>query len=206
GEAPELRNLFVAAGFNSVGIASAGGAGKYLAEWIVEGQPTMDLWSVDIRRFGPWANNRAFLRERVTEVLGLHYQMAWPNREFESGRNLRKTPLHDHLAQANACFGVRNGWERPLWFAPAGSKPVMQYSFGRQNWFASHAREHLACREKVAIFEQTGFSKYSFKGPDALAILQRLCGANIDVPIGKADGHVDIRAAEALQNGQSIRA
>src|SRR5439155_5435898 len=104
GEAPELTHLFVAAGFNSVGIASAGGAGKYLAEWMIEGQPTIDLWSVDIRRFGPWANNRALLRQRVTEVLGLHYQMAWPNREFETGRGLRRTPLHDRLAAQGACF------------------------------------------------------------------------------------------------------
>src|SRR6185436_6887486 len=117
GEAPELRHLYVAAGFNSVGIASAGGAGKFLAEWMLAGEPTLDLWSVDIRRFAPWANNLAFLRERVTEVLGLHYQMAWPNRELETGRGLRKTPLHEQLAARGACFGVKNGWERPNWFA-----------------------------------------------------------------------------------------
>ncbi|PYM14130.1 MAG: FAD-dependent oxidoreductase, partial [Verrucomicrobia bacterium] len=219
GEAPEVRNLFVAAGFNSVGIASAGGAGKYLAEWMLEGQPTMDLWSVDIRRFGPWANNRAFLRERVTEVLGLHYQMAWPNREFETGRGLRKTPLHDRLSARGACFGVKNGWERPNWFArqndhaphPAfgrplpssdegrgqgegsrleisshAEKPVTEYSFGRQNWFANHAAEHRAAREKVAIFDQTGFSKFTFKGRDAINVLQRLCGNDVDVAIGQA--------------------
>src|SRR5437016_4204634 len=219
GEAPELRNLFVAAGFNSVGIASAGGAGKYLAEWIVEGQPTMDLWSVDIRRFGPWANNRAFLRERVTEVLGLHYQMAWPNREFETGRGLRRTPLHERLAARGACFGVKNGWERANWFArqndhaphaafghplPSSDegrgqgegnrleisshaeKPVTEYSFGRQNWFANHAAEHRAAREKVAIFDQTGFSKFTFKGRDAINVLQRLCGNDVDVAIGQA--------------------
>jgi heterotetrameric sarcosine oxidase gamma subunit len=186
GEAPELRHLFVAAGFNSVGIASAGGAGKYLAEWIMSGEPTLDLWSVDIRRFAPWANNRTFLRERVTEVLGLHYQMAWPNREFESGRGLRKTPLHDRLAAQGAVFGSKNGWERSNWFASHGTKPVVEYSFGRQNWFGCHEREHRACRENVAIFDQTGFSKYILKGPDAVNVLQRLCGADLDVPIGKA--------------------
>src|SRR5205809_464881 len=200
GEAPELRNLFVAAGFNSVGIASAGGAGKYLAEWIVEGQPSLDLWSVDIRRFGPWANNRVFLRERVTEVLGLHYQMAWPNREFETGRGLRRTPLHERLAAQGACFGVKNGWERPNWFArsntrhgprdtehntPLAEDPLTEYSFGRQNWFANHATEHRAAREKVAIFDQTGFSKFILKGPDATGLLQRLCGNNVDVAVGK---------------------
>jgi 4-methylaminobutanoate oxidase (formaldehyde-forming) len=201
GEAPELRNLFVAAGFNSVGIASAGGAGKFLAEWIVAGQPTLDLWSVDIRRFGPWANNRVFLRERVTEVLGLHYQMAWPNREFETGRGLRRTPLHDRLAAQGASFGVKNGWERPNWFArsnmqhdplekelkiPFAEHPLTEYSFGRQNWFANHAAEHRAAREKVAIFDQTGFSKLILKGPDAAGLLQRLCGNNVDVAVGKS--------------------
>ena len=186
GEAPEMRHLFVAAGFNSVGIASAGGAGKYLAEWMLAGEPTLDLWSVDIRRFAPWANNRPFLRERVTEVLGLHYQMAWPNREMESGRNLRQTPLHDRLARRGACFGSKNGWERPNWFATRGMKLVVEYSFGRQNWFDCHAREHRACRENVAIFDQTGFSKFLFKGHDALNVLQRLCGADMDVRPGKA--------------------
>jgi 4-methylaminobutanoate oxidase (formaldehyde-forming) len=185
GEAPELRNLFVAAGFNSVGIASAGGAGKYLAEWMIEGRPTLDLWSVDIRRFGPIANSLPFLRERVTEILGLHYQMAWPNREFTTGRNLRKSPLHDRLAAAGACFGVKNGWERPNWFARDGMKPEVEYSFGRQNWFECHAHEHRACRERVAIFDQTGFSKFLFKGRDVVAILQRLCGNDVDVPVCK---------------------
>jgi 4-methylaminobutanoate oxidase (formaldehyde-forming) len=201
GETPELRNLFVLAGFNSIGIASSGGAGAYLAEWILEGRPTMDLWSVDIRRFGPWANNRAFLRERVTETLGLHYQMAWPNREFETGRGLRKSPLHDRLAAQGACFGVKNGWERPNWFAlsnahhasrithhalPLAEKPVTEYSFARQNWFPNHAAEHRATRENVAVFDQTGFSKFSFKGRDVANVLQRLCGNNVDVPIGRA--------------------
>ena len=200
GETPELRNLFVLAGFNSVGIATSGGAGKYLAEWITEGRPTMDLWSVDIRRFSPWANNRAFLRERVTETLGLHYQMAWPNREFETGRNLRKSPLHERLAAQGACFGVKNGWERPNWFARPGfspphssidavgfvKTPTVEYSFGRQNWFHNHAAEHHAARERVAVFDQTGFSKFTFKGRDTVEVLQRLCGNNVDVPVGQA--------------------
>jgi sarcosine dehydrogenase len=185
GEAPELKNLFVAAGFNSVGIASAGGAGKYLAEWIIGGQPTLDLWSVDIRRFGPWANNREFLRERVTEVLGLHYQLAWPNREFMTGRAMRKSPLHERLASQGACFGVKNGWERPNWFAGKGTEPMVEYSFGRQNWFANHAAEHRACRERVAVFDQTGFSKYTIRGGDAVQVLQRLCGNDVDVPCGR---------------------
>jgi glycine cleavage system aminomethyltransferase T/glycine/D-amino acid oxidase-like deaminating enzyme len=186
GETPELRNLFVLAGFNSVGIASSGGAGKFLAEWIIAGEQTVDLWSVDIRRFAPWANNRSFLRERVAEILGLHYQMAWPNREFETGRGLRKGPLHERLTAQGACFGAKNGWERPNWFARNGIEPDAKYSFGRQNWFACHAAEHRAAREKVAIFDQTGFSKYLLTGQDAVAVMQRLCGNNVDVPIGRA--------------------
>jgi 4-methylaminobutanoate oxidase (formaldehyde-forming) len=185
GEAPGWRHLFVAAGFNSVGIASAGGAGKYLAEWMIDGQPSIDLWSVDIRRFGPWATNRAFLRERVAEVLGLHYQMAWPNREFTTGRGLRKSPLHERLAARGACFGSKAGWERPNWFARDGLAPVMEYSFGRQNWFDCHAREHRAAREAVALFDQTGFAKFLVDGRDAAALLQRLCANDVDVPPGR---------------------
>lgn len=189
GETPELQGLFVACGFNSVGIASAGGAGKYLAEWIIDGQPSIDLSSVDVRRFGPWANNRTFLRSRVIEVLGLHYQMAWPNRESETGRNLRLSPLHDRLAAAGACFGQKGGWERPNWFTSTlpgcASKPGMDYSFARQNWFQNHAREHRAARETVALFDQSGFAKLQVSGPDALAALQLLCANQIDVPVDR---------------------
>jgi len=184
-----------------VGIASAGGAGKYLAEWMIEGQPTLDLWPVDVRRFAPWANNLTFLRERVTEALGLHYQLAWPNREMETGRGLRQSPLHHRLLARGACFGVKNGWERPNWFArpdwavaaggaPAAGtfaeKPEMIYSFGRQNWFANHAAEHQAARHHVALFDQSGFSKFILKGRDAVHVLQRLCGNNVDVRPGRA--------------------
>ncbi len=185
GETPELRNLFVACGFNSVGIASAGGAGKYLAEWMIDGQPSLDLSSVDVRRFGGWANNRSFLRSRVVEVLGLHYQMAWPNRESETGRGLRLSPLHERLAAAGACFGQKGGWERPNWFTSDrpghAARPVMEYSFGRQNWFQNHAAEHRAAREAVALFDQSGFAKLQVSGPDALTVLQRLCANNVDV-------------------------
>lgn len=186
GETPELRGLFVAAGFNSVGIASAGGAGKYLAEWIAGGQMPIDLWSVDVRRFGGYANNTAFVRERSAEVLGLHYQMAWPNREFETARGLRLSPLHERLAAQGACFGSKAGWERPNWFARDGMAPTVEYSFGRQNWFGCHAAEHRAAREAVAIFDQTGFAKLVLKGPDALQVLQRLCANDVDVPAGRA--------------------
>ncbi|MDG1890143.1 MAG: FAD-dependent oxidoreductase [Verrucomicrobiota bacterium] len=186
GETPELRGLFVAAGFNSAGIACAGGAGKYLAEWMSEGEPTMDLWSVDIRRFGRWANNRTFLRDRITEVLGLHYQMAWPNREFETGRGIRKTPIHGRLHSAGACFGSKSGWERPNWFAVAPGKPEVTYAFDRQNWFEMHAQEHLATRQTLALFDQSSFAKLQVTGKDATKVMQHVCGNNMDVPIGKA--------------------
>lgn len=192
GETPELRGLFVACGFNSVGIASAGGAGRYLVEWMLDGQPSLDLSSVDVRRFGSWANNRAFLRARVAEVLGVHYQMAWPNREFETARGVRRSPLHDRLAAAGACFGAKGGWERPNWFAradgsiPGGATvPRMEYSFGRQNWFANHAAEHRATREAVALFDQSGFGKLTVGGAEALVLLERLCANRVDVPVGR---------------------
>ncbi|MFN8494770.1 MAG: FAD-dependent oxidoreductase [Caldilineaceae bacterium] len=185
GETPELAHCLVAAGFNSAGIACAGGAGKVLAEWIVGGEAPMDLWSVDIRRFTPQQNNRTFLRARVAEVLGLHYQMAWPNREMETARGIRKTPLYDRLAAAGACFGQKLGWERPNWFAPPGVKLETVYSFGRQNWFDYVAAECKATRENVAMFDQSTFAKYLLKGRDAVAVLQRLFANNVDVAPGK---------------------
>ncbi|MEY4530502.1 MAG: Aminomethyltransferase [Deinococcota bacterium] len=186
GETPELHGLFVMAGFNSVGIASAGGAGKYLAEWIVDGEPSIDLWSVDIQRFGAALNNRTFLRDRVTEVLGLHYQMAYPNREPLTGRNLRLSPLHYALEQAGACFGQKAGFERPNWFARDGLEPVTEYAWGRQNWFGMHKLEHDTTRQSVAVFDQSAFAKLEVIGRDALTVLQRLCSNQMDVPIGKA--------------------
>lgn len=180
-----LPGCWVAAGFNSLGIASAGGAGKALAEWMSEGAPSMDLWSVDVRRFLPWANNRRFLRARVGEVLGLHYQMAWSNREFESGRGIRRSPLHERLAAAGACFGQKNGWERPLFFAQPDVRPELRYSWGRQNWFDDVGAECRATRERVALFDQTSFSKYRLQGSDALAVLQRLCANDIDIEPGR---------------------
>ncbi len=189
GETPELRGLFVSAGFNSAGIACGGGAGKALAEWIVGGAMPYDLSGVDIRRFGAWANNRGYLRERVTESLGLHYEMAWPNREPFTSRNVRLSPLHERMSAAGAAFGTKGGWERPNWFArtapDCAPTPELEYSFGRQNWFANHAFEHTACRERVALFDQTGFGKLLVRGSDALARLQFLCGNQVDVAPGR---------------------
>ncbi|MGH7385471.1 MAG: FAD-dependent oxidoreductase, partial [Candidatus Rokuibacteriota bacterium] len=185
GEAPEVRRYYVGAGFSSGGIAAAGGAGKALAEWIVGDRAPMDLWPADIRRFAAFHGNRRFLRERVSEVVGVHYDIAFPNRELTSGRGLRRSPLHDRLRARRACFGARMGWERANWFAPAGVEPETVYSFGRQNWFEYSAAEHRAAREAVAVFDQTSFAKLRLEGADAEAVLQRLCANDVAVEAGR---------------------
>jgi sarcosine dehydrogenase len=185
GEAPEVRGFFVGAGFNSAGIASAGGAGRALAEWIVEGRPTMDLWPVDIRRFARWHGNERWLRARMVEAVGLHYAMAWPLRDYKSGRGVRRSPLYERLAARGAAFGSKMGWERANWFATDGVKPETVYSFGRQNWTPYAAAEHRAAREAVAVFDQTSFAKFLLEGPDAEAVLQRLCANDVGGPPGK---------------------
>ena len=179
GEAPGLAGYFVGAGFNSVGIASAGGAGRALAEWVVQGEPSMDLTSVDVRRFSPYAADETWLRSRVAEILGLHYAVPWPNREPETARDVRLSPLHQRTAAAGATFGTRNGWERPLYFGPA-----LDYGWGKPAWLEHSAAEQVACRTAVAVFDQTSFSKYLVRGPDALATLQWVCANDVDVPVG----------------------
>jgi glycine cleavage system aminomethyltransferase T/glycine/D-amino acid oxidase-like deaminating enzyme len=183
GEAPGLLGCFVGAGFNSVGIASAGGAGRALAEWIVEGEPTSDLVAVDVRRFAPFHGDEPWLRSRVAEILGLHYEVPWPLREPETGRPQRLSPLHDRLASHGAVFGSRMGWERPLVFAPDGARPT-SYTWGRPDWLPWCMAEQRATRERVAIFDQTSFSLYDVAGPDALRSLQWICAADVDVPVG----------------------
>jgi glycine cleavage system aminomethyltransferase T/glycine/D-amino acid oxidase-like deaminating enzyme len=185
GEAPELRNFFVAAGFNSVGIASAGGAGLALAQWITSGQPDSDLTTVDIRRFAAFNGNNQWLRDRVGEVLGLHYAVPWPNRELATARPFRRSPAFHLLREANACFGSKMGWERANFFAPAGETPRIEYSWGRQNWQPWSSAEQLATRHGVAVFDQTSFSKYLLTGPDAESALQWLCTNDVAVPPGR---------------------
>ncbi|HBO5586835.1 FAD-dependent oxidoreductase [Pseudomonas aeruginosa] len=185
GEAPELRNYFVAAGFNSIGIQSAGGAGKVLAEWIAKGHAPMDLWDVDIRRNMPYQGTSKYLYDRTTEGLGLLFAMHWPFRQYETARNARKSILHEHLAKANACFGEVAGWERANFFAPEGVKPEYQYSWGKQNWFDWSAAEHRAVRENVGLFDQSSFAKIMVQGRDAMAVLNRICSNNIDVESGR---------------------
>lgn len=190
GEMPELRGLFVAAGFNSVGIQSAGGAGMALAEWIVGGAPPFDLWDVDIRRMARFQSNRRYLQARVTESLGLLYADHWPYRQPVSARGIRRTPFHDRWAAMGACFGETAGWERPHWFLPEdararGEKAEYAWSWGRQNWFDHTAAEHHATREGVALYDLSAFGKIRVEGPDACALLQHLCSADIDVAPGR---------------------
>ncbi|WP_025038448.1 GcvT family protein [Bradyrhizobium sp. DOA9] len=185
GETPEVRNLFVAAGFNSIGIRSAGGAGKVLADWIVDGHPPMDLWDVDIRRVMPFQSNRRYLKDRTVEALGLLYAMHWPFRQPDTSRGVRRSVLHDRLLAQGACFGEVAGWERPNWFAPNGSEAKYEYSYGRQNWFEYSAAEHRAVREGVGLFDQSSFAKFILEGDDAEAILNRICANDISVPVGR---------------------
>ena len=184
GEAPGLHGYFVGAGFNSVGIASAGGAGRALAEWIVAGEPDGDLLGVDVRRFAPFHANNRWLRDRVSEVLGVHYDIAWPNRELTSARPFRTSPLHDRLQAVGAAFGSKMGWERPNYFAPLGVDGTLDYTWDKPVWLPWSAAEQRACRQAVAVFDQTSFSKYLIEGPDARVALQWICANDVDVPTG----------------------
>ncbi|UWR83202.1 FAD-dependent oxidoreductase [Phaeobacter inhibens] len=186
GEAPELSNFYVGAGFNAFGIAAGGGAGMALAEWVKNGEPPFDLWSADIRRFGRPHFDTDWIRTRTVEAYGKHYTMAWPHEEHDSGRPCRKSPLYDTLKNKGACFGEKLGWERPNWFADAtrGETPQDLYSFGRQNWFDAVGREHKAAREAAVLFDQTSFAKFTLKGPDALAAMNWICANDVDKPAG----------------------
>ncbi|MBQ4826034.1 GcvT family protein [Leisingera sp. HS039] len=186
GEAPELQNFFVGAGFNAFGIAAGGGAGMALAEWVKNGEPPFDLWSADIRRFGRPHFDTDWVRTRTVEAYGKHYTMAWPHEEHDSGRPCRKSPLYDTLKDQGACFGEKLGWERPNWFADAarGETPKDVYSFGRQNWFDAVGREHKAAREAAVLYDQTSFAKFALKGPDALAAMNWICANDVNKPVG----------------------
>jgi len=185
GEAPECRNFFVAAGFNSIGIASGAGAGRAVAEWIVGGEPPMDLWDVDIRRVAPFQGNPSYLRDRTVEMVGALYALHWPFLQPVTSRGVRKSALHDRLLARGACFGAVMGWERANWYATPGMEAAYRYSYGRQNWFPCAAAEHRAVRETVGLFDQSSFCKLRLEGPDALAVLQRLCSNDVDVAPGR---------------------
>jgi len=185
GEAPGLKNCYISAGYNSEGIEFGPGAGRALAEWIVAGEPTMDLSHVDVARFHPFQINRTYLHERTAEIVGLHYKPNWPHYQPETSRNVRKSTLHDRWAALNASFGEGMGWERPMWFAPAGASNETVYSHTRPNWFEHTARECRAAREAAILLDQSSFGKHLVQGRGAVAFLQRLCAGNIDVPVGK---------------------
>ena len=180
GEAPEVRDLFIAAGLNSIGIQSSGGAGKVLAAWIRDRQAPIDLIDVDIRRMLPFQSGRKYLHDRTTESLGLLYAMHWPFYQYTTARGARRSPFHDTLVKAGAVMGELSGWERPNWFAPEGVEPVYRYSYGRQNWFEDTAAECRAVRDTVGLFDQSSFSKFMVSGPDAATVLNRICANDID--------------------------
>ena len=185
GEAPNLRNFFVAAGFNSLGILSGGGVGYVMAHWIANGRPPMDVWSVDIRRAHAWQDNDRYLYDRIVETLGIGYQDHWPYRQWTTARDVKKSVLHDRLEAAGACFGESAGWERPNWYARPGQAARYEYGWGRQNWFANNAEEHRAVRERVGLFEQSSFAKLLVQGRDAAVVLNRIANADVDVAVGR---------------------
>lgn len=181
GPAPSVPGVWIAAGMNSAGLAFGGGVGAALAHWLVEGHQPFDLSMVDPARFAPEQDDLAYLRARVTEALGTHYLMAYPNRELTTGRGLRRSPVHERIAAHGAWFGEKAGYERPNVFPAAES---ITYGFGRQSWFDDHRAEHMACREDVAVFDQSGFGKIEVTGRDACTVLDRLCANAIDVAPG----------------------
>jgi len=204
GEAPELDNFYVAAGFNSIGIQSAGGAGMVLADWMDRGRQPIDLWDVDIRRMQPFQANRSYLQTRVSETLGLLYADHFPYRQFASARGVRRSPIHRYLEAEGACFGEVAGWERANWFLPEfekekGKKAEYEYSWRRQNWFEHSAAEHMAVRQKVGMFDMSSFGKIKLIGRDAEAVLQIIAANDVAVPVGKIvytqflndDGHIE---------------
>ncbi|WP_417475375.1 GcvT family protein [Leisingera sp.] len=185
GLAPEMDNVWVAAGFNSIGIQSAGGAGMALAQWMEDGAKPFDLGDVDISRMQPFQGNKHYLFERSKETLGLLYADHFPYRQKATARGVRRTPFHHHLKEQGAVFGELAGWERANWFANEGQEREYRYSWKRQNWFENSAAEHRAVRENVGMYDMSSFGKIRVEGPDAEAFLNHICGANLSVPAGK---------------------
>ena len=185
GRTPEMENVWVAAGFNSIGIQSAGGAGMALAQWMQDKEKPFDLGDVDISRMQPFQGNKKYLFERSKETLGLLYADHFPFRQKESARGVRRTPFHEHLKSKGAVFGEVAGWERANWFAFDGQHDEYVYSWKRQNWFENSAKEHMAVRENVGLYDMSTFGKIRVEGKDAERFLNYLCGANLSVDIGK---------------------
>ena len=185
GRAPECANFFVGAGFNAFGIASGGGAGWVLAQWVASGEAPLDLWPVDIRRFSALHADRDWLRERVIEATAKHYTIVFPHEEFASGRPRLVSPLYERLKARGAVFGSKLGWERANWLAPPGVERQDVYAMGRQNWFGAVGEEHRAARERVAIFDESSFAKYELIGKDAERALSFLCAGDPTKPAGR---------------------
>ena len=185
GRTPEMENVWVAAGFNSIGIQSAGGAGMALAQWMQDKEKPFDLGDVDISRMQPFQGNKKYLFERSKETLGLLYADHFPFRQKESARGVRRTPFHEHLKSKGAVFGEVAGWERANWFSFDGQHDEYVYSWKRQNWFENSAKEHMAVRENVGLYDMSTFGKIRVEGEDAERFLNYLCGANLSVDIGK---------------------
>jgi 4-methylaminobutanoate oxidase (formaldehyde-forming) len=185
GRAAECANMYVGAGFNAFGIASGGGAGWVLADWVMRGEAPMDLWVVDIRRFSALHRDRQWVCERTCEAYGKHYTVAFPHEEMESGRPRIVSPLYDRLKAHRAVFGSKLGWERPNWFAPEGVEPRDVYSMGRQNWFGPVGEEHALVRDAVGVFDQSSFAKYEVTGRDAERALDWICAGDVTKPVGR---------------------
>ena len=185
GEAPNLKNYYVAAGFNSLGILLGGGVGQVMAQWIVDGFPPIDICDVNIARMMPFQNNPKYLRDRTVELLGLLYAQDYSNLQAETARNARKSPFHDRLAEAGAYFGAYAGWEYPDWFAPEGVEPKVEYTWGRQNWFEYAAAEHRAAREGVILMDYSVMGKLLVQGRDAEKVLNWICANDVAVPVGR---------------------
>jgi 4-methylaminobutanoate oxidase (formaldehyde-forming) len=186
GESPELKNFYVAAGLNSLGILQGGGVGKIMAQWIVDGYCPVESTHIDIARCFPFQGNQKYLTDRTVETLGLQYQLIYPNFSNQTARNVRKTAIHDQLAKAGAFFAEGMGWEIPDWYAPPGVEAkIEEYSWGRQNWFEYLAAEHKACREDVILMDVTSMSKFLVQGRDAEKVLNNICANDVAVPVGK---------------------
>ncbi len=186
GEAPELKNFYVAAGLNSLGILQGGGVGKIMAQWIVDGYCPVESTHIDIARCFPFQGNQKYLTDRTVETLGWQYQLIFPNTSMQTSRNARRTAIHDQLEAAGAFFAEGMGWEIPDWYAPTGVKPkIEKYSWGRQNWFDYLAAEHKACRDDVIFMDVTSMSKFLVQGHDAEKVLNNICANDVAVPVGK---------------------
>ena len=185
GAVPGRENLFIAAGFNSIGIMSSAGVGKAMAQWIRDGEAPFDLWEVDIARLDPLQSGDEYLSQRIPEAVHNQFAMHWPYKQFKTGRNLRRSAWHQQFEALGAVFGAPTGWERPLWFAANADEKYFEYSYAEQCWWPAASREALHCQRVVSLFELSPFTKIDIKGRDALALLQSLCCGDVDIETGR---------------------